>query len=173
MWVGPFVDYEGKVTTDWVEAANALNDYFASVFTDEVTDNLPETVKILTKTMEKSLQNVEFTTEVVLKKLSQPKQYKAPGVDNLSSTMLREVAAAIASELSKYFIVSMAKGKVPVDWKSANVTSIYKKKGIKSQPSNFRPVSLKSQVSKVMKAIIRDEIVGHLQNHVMTKRFIT
>ncbi|KAI0241542.1 hypothetical protein LSAT2_023838, partial [Lamellibrachia satsuma] len=54
----------------------------------------------------------------------------------------------------------MAKGEVPVDWKSANVTPIYKKKGTKSQTSNYRPVSLTSQVSKVMEAIIRDEIVG-------------
>ena len=74
--VGPLVDIEGKVTTDSVKTANVLNDYFASVFTDEVTDNLPEPIQIVIKTMEESLQNVEFTTDVVLKKLLQLKPLK-------------------------------------------------------------------------------------------------
>ena len=155
------------MNTDSVQTANIL--YFASVFTDEETDNMPEPVKIFTKTMEESLQNVKFNTEVVLKKLLQLKPYKAPGVDNLSSTMLLEVVPAIASPLSEIFAESMAKGEVPVDWKSANVNPIYKKKEIKSQPSNYRPVSLTSHVSKVMEAITRDEIVGHLQNHDIIK----
>ena len=92
------------------------------MFTDEVTDYLPEPVKIFTKTMEESLQIVEFTTEVISKKLLQLKLYKAPGVDNLSSTMLCEVVPAIAFPISEIFVESMARGEVPVDWKSTNVT---------------------------------------------------
>ena len=83
---------------------------------------------------------------MVLNKLTHLKPYKAPGVDNLNSTILREVAPAIVSPLSEIFTESMTKGEVPEDWKCANVTPLYKKKGSKSQPGNYRPVSLTSQI---------------------------
>ena len=38
-------------------------------------------------------------------------------------------------------------------------------KGSRNQPVNYRPVSLTSQLSKVMESIIRDAIVEHLDNH--------
>lgn len=166
--VGPLLDSNGDVIIDSAETANVLNDYFASVFTEEVTENLPDAVNFFTKTIEESLQPIEITTAIVLEKLLQLKPYKAPGIDELNSTMLREVATAIAPLLSEIFADSMETGEVPLDWKSANVTPIYKK-GIKSQPSNYRPVSLTSHISKVMEAIIKDKIVGHLQNHVLIK----
>jgi hypothetical protein len=48
-----------------------------------------------------------------------------------------------------------------MDWKSANVTPIYKK-GKKSDPSNYRPVSLTSISCKLLESIIRDGIVNHM-----------
>ena len=41
------------------------------MFTDEVAENVPVPVKIFMKIMEESLQDVEFTTGVILKKLLQ------------------------------------------------------------------------------------------------------
>ena len=60
-------------------------------------------------------------------------------------------------------------GEVPLDWKKANVTPIYKNKGTKSQPCNYRPVSLTSHISKTMESIIRDEIIRHLQKNELIK----
>ena len=39
-------------------------------------------------------------------------------------------------------------GVVPEQWKEANVTAIFKRKGHKSDPGNYRPVSLTSQIGK-------------------------
>jgi len=39
------------------------------------------------------------------------------------------------------------------------------KKGIKSQLSNYRPVSLTSQVSKVIESVLRDAVVSHLKSN--------
>ena len=39
----------------------------------------------------------------------------------------------------------------------------------KSQSGNYRPLSLTSHIAKVMDVKIRDEIVGHLQNHDLIK----
>ena len=50
---------------------------------------------------------------------------------------------------------------VPNDWKNAHVTAIFKK-GTKSDPGNYRPVSLTSVTCKVFESIIRDAIVDHM-----------
>ena len=50
---------------------------------------------------------------------------------------------------------------LPNYWKFANVTVIYKK-GPKHIPGNYRPVSLTSQVCKLLEGIIKDQIVEHL-----------
>ena len=56
---------------------------------------------------------------------------------------------------------SLEEGEVPDDWRTANVTSIFKA-GSKMSPGNYRPVSLTSIVCKIMESIIRDNMVAHL-----------
>ena len=53
---------------------------------------------------------------------------------------------------------------IPDDWKLANVSPIFKK-GSRSQVTNYRPISLTSQLCKILESILRDAIVHHLENH--------
>ena len=59
-------------------------------------------------------------------------------------------------------------GIVPSDWKKANVTAIFKK-GDKSSSSNYRPVSLTSQVCKVLESIVTDNILEHVKEYKLIK----
>jgi hypothetical protein len=113
--IGPLVDLMGEVITDSIQAANLLNDYFASVYTDEEMSNLPDPVNIFTKTIEESLQTIEFTIAIVQEKLSKMKPNKAPGIDNFNSSMLREISSVIASPLCEIFNGSIVMGQVPLD----------------------------------------------------------
>ena len=54
---------------------------------------------------------------------------------------------------------------VPEQWKEANVTAIYKRKGQHCNPGNYRPVSLTSQVGKLFQRIIRDYLVKFLKEN--------
>jgi len=49
----------------------------------------------------------------------------------------------------------------PRDWKDANVIPIHKG-GHRNTASNYRPISLTSQLCKVFEAIVRDEVVHFL-----------
>jgi len=59
-------------------------------------------------------------------------------------------------------------GIVPDDWRTANVTPIFKK-GNTNKVENFRPVSLSSQIGKLFEMIIRDSIVDHLEQNGLIK----
>ena len=54
----------------------------------------------------------------------------------------------------------MEEGIVPGDWKTANVTLIFKK-----GPANYRAISLTSVLCKIMEAVISDAIVNHLETN--------
>ena len=57
--------------------------------------------------------------------------------------------------------MSLEEGQIPDEWKRAEVTAIFKK-GTKSTPGNYRPVSLTCVVCKVLESIIRDAIVKYM-----------
>ena len=52
----------------------------------------------------------------------------------------------------------------PNEWKSANITPIHKKDD-RTDPSNYRPVSLTSQVCKVLESIIVEKVTKHLTDN--------
>jgi len=58
--------------------------------------------------------------------------------------------------------------KLPIEWKMANVTPIFKK-GSKTSTNNYRPVSLTSQVVKILEPLIRSRIMQYLEdNNIVT-----
>jgi hypothetical protein len=57
--------------------------------------------------------------------------------------------------------MSMKQGIIPKEWKCANVVPVYKSGG-KSDPNNYRPISLLSIISKVMESIINDKLRKHV-----------
>ncbi len=86
---------------------------------------------------------------------------KASGPDELPGRLLKEGAQWIASPLSKLFSLSLAQGKLPQDWTSANITPIFKK-GNKHSVSNYRPVSLTCITVKLLERIIFNHVTAFL-----------
>ena len=90
------------------------------------------------------------------------KEDKSPGPDDLHPMLLKKCASAMAIPLSKIYNKSLNTGTVPKEWKLANVTPLFKK-GKKSDPANYRPVSLTSVVCKVMESLVKSKLVEHLE----------
>ena len=80
-----------------------------------------------------------------------------------------ELRHEIATPLKILFETSYNLGQLPAEWKIGNITAIFKK-GNKSDPSNYRPISLTSTICKVMESIIRDHIMDFFfQNNYFSK----
>ena len=89
----------------------------------------------------------------VLEKLKNLNEHKAFGVDKVSPYVLKKAAEAFALPLKLIFNASLANGTIPSEWREANVSPIYKKKGGKLDPANYRPVSLTSTVCKILEIL--------------------
>ncbi len=125
---------------------------------------MPNPKQIFTGVDDDILDHVNISPDEILKTLSVLKPEKAPGVDWIFPVVLKEVASMISLPLSWIFVRRLTGGVVPEDWHKANVSALYKK-GPKNLAENYRPVSLTSQICKVMESLIRDAIVEHLKKH--------
>ena len=163
--VGPLIDKAGKTITDDKEAASVLNEYFSSTFTIENMNNIPKPLQVFKGNLKKrDYLDITITEEMVMKKLEKLNTNKCPGIDQIHPKLLFELRETLAAPLTKLFVTSLEQGVVPSDWKDAGVTPLFKK-GKKSDPTNYRPVSLTSIVCKIMESIIKDEISEHLVKH--------
>ena len=72
--------------------------------------------------------------------------------------MANELAVPISSLLNRCF----DQGKLPQDWKTANVSCIFKK-GIKTEPGNYRPVSLTCVLCKLAESYVKQAIYTFLE----------
>jgi len=142
--------------------ATTFNNYFASVFTAEVTCNIP-TSPVITNVQ---CSDVSFTVQEVFDHLLKLRLDKAAGPDNLLPRFLIEIKDHIAYPLFLLYRKSLDKSSVPEDWKCADVSPVYKK-GNRSNVENYRPISLTSQVCKLFESIIRDVVVKHLEANLL------
>ena len=151
----------GEMKFDDKELCNISNRYFHSVFNIPIEgEQLPD----LDKMCNVNIGSINISQDLIKSKLEKLNQFKAAGPDDMHPHLLRETAATITEPLCIIFKDSLQTEQIPDDWRKANITPIYKK-GDRNDPSNYRPVSLTSQVCKIMESIIKEEIFEHLTDH--------
>ena len=154
---------DGSFTKTDEEVAETLNEQYYSVFTKENLTNIPN-IPAKPLVTEK-LSNIEIKREDVEKLLKNLIPNKAPGLDGLHPKVLKEMAEVVSQPITEIFRRSFDSGSIPTNWLQAVICPIFKK-GDKSDPSNYRPVSLTSIICKMLERIIVVHIIKHLEaNH--------
>ena len=100
----------------------------------------------------------------IIKLLCNLNPSKASGPDSIKPIVLKNLSNEIALFLSVLFQKSLDSGRVPHDWTKACVTPICKK-GDKSDPINYRPISLTCILCKVMEHIVASNLSRHSEQN--------
>jgi len=159
-------DRNGLPVTDDMSKSNMLNEYFSSVGT---VDNgevpyFPRQVPT-----NAAIDGIHFDEIIVLRVINKIKPKLSHGPDGIPPLVIKKVGPHIAYPLARFFESFMSVGQVPGDWKSAIITPIYKK-GLSSDCTNYRPVSLCCSVQKIMERIIASELLVYLRKHNVISR---
>ena len=88
------------------------------------------------------------------------------GPDNFHPRFLKETVDSIAYPISLLFNKSLSEGKLPQDWKLANVTCIFKS-GDKTKASNYRPISITSILCRMLENIIKTAVMDHCNDNLV------
>jgi len=154
----PDLIHNGKELSNPIDKANAFNETFQKVFT---TSNIPYPPTAHPKPIP-GLSDITITKEEVNTLLSELNPDKALGPDKIPTQVLKECSQELKGNITDLYNESLTSGKVPTEWKTANVAPIYKK-GKNTDPSNYRPISLLPIISKVLERCIYNKIIDHIR----------
>ena len=82
----------------------------------------------------------------------------------MTARMMKLLSEEIAPILASIFRQSLVTGTLPTDWTKAFISPVFKK-GDRSSPANYRPVSLTCIACKLMEHILCTHIRAHLDYH--------
>ena len=110
------------------------------------------------------MHDLNISVNGIIKLLQGLNPSKAPGTDRINPQLLQKLSLEIAPILQAIFFRSLVESSLPSDWLKANVSPIFKK-GDKSCPANYRPISLTCIICKLMEHIIASNLVKHLDRN--------
>ena len=168
--IPPLISQDGTPITEDLDKATILNDHFASQTRLDTKDKqIPHIPPPSTPIP--SLSEVQATEPEVLKILNSLNINKSSGPDKIPNKLLKMSALLLAKPLTNLFNKSLKSGKFPSAWKKACITPVFKKKGSKSDPTNYRPISLLPNLSKILEKVVFAKIYGHLiENELLTEK---
>ena len=154
----------GSRTKSAAESAEVLADSFSSVFVLE-PESLPDGM-LLVDTNE-VLTEIAITCEDVRYELKNLNCFKIVGPDSIHPKLLKSLADdfAFVESLTNLFRLCAESGHIPEIWRTANITALFKN-GSKTDPLNYRPVSLTCIISKIYEKIIKSSIIHFIDNKI-------
>ena len=89
---------------------------------------------------------------------------KASGLDNLAGKFLKEGASVLKCPITQICNLSISHSVFPDKCKHAKLKPLFKK-GITTDPKNYRPISLLPLISKIIEKIIHDKTLCYLDEN--------
>nr|XP_054757211.1 cylicin-1-like [Lytechinus pictus] len=149
------------MVSDSSTKASLLNKQFSSVFNgNEDITSIPQKGP----SPYKSMEPIDVSPAGVYKLLHDLNPHKASGPDMIPARLLKELALELTPIFVHFYQASLNQGTIPEDWKKGNIVPVFKK-GDRSLPENYRPVSLTSIVCKTLEHIVCSSFMKHLDLH--------
>lgn len=158
-------DVSSELITDDFRKAEVLNSYFVLQTKLDDGGRYPPNLPISTLNQ---LEFINIDRSEVLDVLKTLKLGKASGPDGINNSVLKEIKNEIAGPLCDLYNACLDKCEMPLNWKIAHVSAVYKK-GDKSKPCNYRPISLLNNIEKVFEKLIFKNVFNYLRD----KNFFT
>ena len=164
--IGPFIDNNGEVVTNPVTIVEMLRKQYESVFSnprEEKKVSNPQEFFSQNKASEQ-LDNIPFDRKDIIDALVHLSSGSSAGPDGVPAILLKRCKRSLVEPLEILFRTFLQNGTIPSILKEAFVVPVHKG-GVRSDPANFRPVSLTSHVIKTLERVIRKYLVNHLEIH--------
>ena len=166
---------EGKVTENMQEIVETFNQHYTNI-----TDTIKHEIDIIRKergeteakvrpiSNERAKENkvweefnpvTEYSTKKIINSL---KLYAAAGMDQIPAKIIKENRDKLVKPITHMINTSISSGTFPEMYKKAVIRPIYKGGNVEDI-NNYRPVSLLSNVSKIIEKAVKEQLVSYLE----------
>ena len=152
---------DGSRTASASESAEVLADAFSSVYVHE-PEGLPDVGMPIPP--DHILTDIVINHDNVKYELERLNCFKSFGPDGIHPKLLKSLANdfKFVEAVVILFRACTDTVTIPKVWKSANVSALFKN-GSKTEPLNYRPVSLTCVICKVYEQIVRSSMIDFLE----------
>ena len=159
-----------KLVTCPQEKAEVFNEHFCrqcSTSPSAVFPSCPDLPKLTSNPGFQFSQLSSLDIALLLRSLPSG---KSAGLDNITNELLKLSAPAISESLAAIVNYSLSLGIFPRSWKESVVSTVLKAGKDATKPVSYRPISLLSNVSKVVEKIVHGQMIR--QYHCLDNRII-
>ena len=111
------------------------------------------------------MRKIELSEHDVASCLRNLDASKASDPDGIPARLLKEYSSQTAPKLCCLFNLSQNSGRIPSEWKSADVTPIHNRES-KESAENYRPISLLPIISKALERCAYQRFYEHVAHRV-------
>ena len=165
------ISYKGKVTTKNSEIADAMNDFFSTIG-QELANKIksPACFKSYLKNPVSKIMTLQDVDEKeVIKIIMSLGSKKSAGADGIRPLLLKKCCKQVFKPITHIMKLSLKFKIVPDKLKIAKVIPVHKKDD-KSNPGNYRPISLLSMLHKILEKLMYTRLTKFLnENNILYK----
>ena len=167
------LEIDGTVTSDPFQVANFFNSFFSSV-AESVRSKIPKSDKHFSEFLQNQNPDSFFlapvTPDEVSKLIQSLSPSKSSGPISIPTKILKLLSTEISNPLSSLVNVSFQTGIFPSILKLSKVILVFKI-GSPLQSSNYRPISLLSNIDKIIEKLVHKRLSSFLEvNNIIFKR---
>ena len=164
----PSLIKDDNIVNDSETKSNIFNELFASKATvhgkDDPVPFLPQKDSI------KSCLNDLNTSRIEVAKFCREIKKSNSSYCGIPGKFLGLISTPVSFPLYRVFNNLFQIGHFPEIFKISHITALWKKSGLKSDPSMYRPISLLPTLSKIMESIIHKRLLDHfIENKIITE----
>ena len=148
--------FADQTVTAPTKIANRLNRFLAKSFPLKTSPATRKTKRLAAKI--KMLEEVNIDPKTVKAAIKEMRNSKAIGPDSMATIHLKHFGPKALQLLSNVIAHSFSTGRMPMVWKTANVTPLQKPNKPAENPDSYRPVSILSPVARLAERLLLTEV---------------
>ena len=154
--------------SDPTKIAEGLNSYFASI-AEKLQGNIYSVNtnfrKYLSDRVDANFLMRSADAEEILRIIASLVNSKATGPNSIPTDILKLLGPSLCVPLREIINISFATGVYPDKLKLAEIIAIFKNKGDPRLVSNYRPISLLSNINKIFEKLVHTRLYSFLELH--------
>lgn len=165
---GPqFLINHGSPVHDSLSKARLFNEFFHSTFT--VSNFILPPSECL-PSPSTQLSHIEIDSSDVFQALIKLDPTKAVGCDKIPPRLLKCCATSLTEPITHLLSTCISTCSIPEEWKIHQITPVFKK-GDRTSPTNYRPISLLCTISKILESIVYNKVASFLRPLISKQQF--